>query len=64
MLGHEGTAGRRRLELIFVWKKELTRLHSKYWALPLPLSRRKHKTYRMWKYWLDEENTELTVLTE
>ena len=48
MLGHEGTAGRRRLELIFrkecptkedwgVWKKELIRLHSKSWALLLPL---------------------------
>ena len=68
-LGHKGTKGRRRSELIFgkecltkedwdVWKKELTRLHSKYWALPLPLSRRKHKTYRMWKYWLDEENND------
>ena len=47
-----------------MWKKELTRLHSKSWALPLPLDRWKHKTYRKWKYWLDEENDELTVLTE
>ena len=47
-----------------MWKRELTRLHSKSWALPLPLDRWKHKTYRKWKYWLDEENDELTVSTE
>ena len=75
MLGHEGTTGRRRSELVIgkqyptkedwgEWMRELTRLHSKSWALPLPLDRWKHKTYRKWKYWLDEENDELTVLTE
>ena len=53
-LGHEGTTGKRRLDLVFgkeyptredwgVWKRELTRLHSKSWALPLPLDRWKHR---------------------
>ena len=65
-LGHEGTTGRRRSELVFgkecptkedwgVWKRELTRLHSKSWALPLPLDQWKHKAHRKWKYWLDEK---------
>ena len=49
-----------------MWKKELTRLHSKSWTLPLTLDRWKHKTHQKWKwkYWLDEENDELAVLTE
>ena len=60
-LGHEGTTGRRRSELTIgkecptkedweVWKKELTRLHSTSWALPMPLGEWKHKTYRKRKY--------------
>ena len=47
-LGHEETTGGRRSELVVgkeyptkedwgVWRRELTRLHSKSWALPLPL---------------------------
>ena len=47
-LDHKGTTRKRRSDLVFgreyptkedwgVWKRELSRLHSKSWALPLPL---------------------------
>ena len=47
-LGHEGTTGKHRSDLVFgreyptkevwgAWKRELSRVHSKPWPLPLPL---------------------------
>ena len=45
-------------------KRELSRLHSKSWVLPLPLDRRKRQSHRRWKYWLNEEKDELTVTTD
>ena len=73
--GHEGTTGKRRSGLVFrkehptkedwrVWKRELSRLHRKSWALSLPLDRWKHRSHRRWKYWLDEERHELIVPTD
>ena len=70
-LSHEGTTGKRLSDLVFgrkyptkegwgVWKRELTRLHSEYWALPMPLDRWKHWSHRRWKYWMNDEKDEQT----
>ena len=73
--GHEGTMGKHQPSQVFgkevltkedwrVWKRELSRLHSESWALPLPLDRWKQQTHRAWRYWLDEEKDELLVATD